>query len=230
MLSWILCIAGSYLVGSIPFGFLIARSKGIDIREVGSKNVGATNVGRVMGRSFGRVCLLLDISKGAVPVIVAGIINGLSSQQLKDMEPSQMWLWLAVAFASVLGHMYSPFLGFKGGKGVATGFGSLLAMWPLLTLPALVAMVVWYAVLKLTRYVSVASMLAAASLPVGYFFRILPPSATDQPISQTIDSVIHASAPLIVTVAMAILIAYKHRDNIARLRQGTEPKHGSPVE
>lgn len=230
MLTWALCIAGSYLLGSIPFGFLIGKAKGIDIREVGSKNIGATNVGRVIGRSFGITCAILDVCKGAVPVIVAGAMSGLSSQSVTEMEPMQIWLWLAVAFASVLGHMYSPFLGFKGGKGVATGFGSLLAMWPLLTLPALGAMVVWYGVLKLTRYMAVASMLAAASLPIGYFLRIIPPGATDQELSQTVDYVMHASAPLIVTTAMAILIAYQHRTNIARLRKGIEPKLGSPVE
>lgn len=230
MLNWGLCIAGSYLLGSIPFGFLIGKAKGIDIREVGSKNVGATNVGRVLGRSFGITCFFLDMGKGAIPVIVAGAMNGLLGQDVVAMETSQIWLWLAVAFASVLGHMCSPFLGFKGGKGVATGFGSMLAMWPLLTLPALGAMVVWYGVLKLTHYVSVASMLAATSLPIGYFIRILPPKAMDQPLSQTAQYIMHASAPLIVTVAMALLIAYKHRTNIARLRQGTEPKHGSSVE
>lgn len=230
MLNWGLCIAGSYLLGSIPFGFLIGKAKGIDIREVGSKNVGATNVGRVIGRKFGMTCLFLDMGKGVIPVVVAGAISGLSSQDVVAMEPSQIWLWLAVAFASVLGHMCSPFLGFKGGKGVATGFGSMLAMWPLLTLPALAAMIVWYCVLRMTRYVSVASMLAAASLPIAYFLRILPPKAMEQPLSQTADYVMHASAPLIVTAAMALLIAYKHRTNITRLRQGIEPKHGSPVE
>ena len=224
MIHWLWLIPSAYVVGSVPFGYLIGKAKGIDIRELGSKNVGATNVGRVLGRRLGFICFILDVSKGALPVIVAGVLNDLSTQPLTSISPSQMWLWLAVPSASVLGHMYSMFLGLRGGKGVATAFGGMLAMWPLLTFPALGVMVIWYGVLRLTRYVSVASMTASLSLPLAYLVRVLPPDAMDVELSQTLDRVWRASPPLLITTALALLIVFQHRSNIARLRRGEEPK------
>ena len=117
-----------------------------------------------------------------------------------------------------------PWLGFRGGKGVATGFGAMAAMWAVLTLPALAAMVVWYGVLRVTRYVSVASVLAVMSLPVGYLLSVLPREALEQPLSASIDQLMVASPPLIVTTGMAVLITYLHRGNLARIRRGEEPK------
>ncbi len=227
MIGWVLCIGGAYILGSIPFGYLLGRARGLDIRQHGSKNVGATNVGRVLGRRLGLICLVLDMAKGAVPVIVAGVINELITKEIDSISPQQMWLWLAVACAAVLGHMHSLFLGLRGGKGVATGFGAMLAMWPLLTFPALGAMVVWYGVLRLTRYVSVASMTASLSLPLAYLVRALPPDATDVELSQTVAQVLKTSPPLIITTVLALLIVFKHRTNIARLRRGEEPKSNS---
>ena len=224
MNHWLWLIPTAYVVGSIPFGYLIGWTKGIDIRQVGSKNVGATNVGRVLGRRLGLICFILDVAKGAVPVVVAGVLNELITQPITSISPSQMWLWLAVPSASVLGHMYSMFLGLRGGKGVATGFGGMLAMWPLLTFPALGVMVIWYGVLRLTRYVSVASMIASLSLPLAYLVRVLPPEAMDVEFAQTLERVWRASPPLIVTTVLALLIVYQHRSNIARLRRGEEPK------
>ncbi|MEE9129929.1 MAG: glycerol-3-phosphate 1-O-acyltransferase PlsY [Phycisphaerales bacterium] len=224
---WVLCIGGAYILGSIPFGYLLGRARGLDIRQHGSKNVGATNVGRVLGRRLGLMCFMLDTAKGAVPVVVAGVLNDLITQPITSITPSQMWLWLAVPCASVLGHMYSMFLGLRGGKGVATGFGGMLAMWPLLTFPALGVMVIWYGVLRLTRYVSVASMTASLSLPVAYLVRVLPPDAMDVELSQTLDRVWQTSPPLMVTTVLALLIVYQHRSNIARLRRGEEPKSNS---
>ncbi len=227
MIHWVWLIPSAYVAGSIPFGYLIGRARGLDIRQHGSKNVGATNVGRVLGRGLGLICFLLDVSKGAVPVIVAGVLNDLITQPITSIPPSQMWLWLAVACAAVLGHMHSLFLGLRGGKGVATGFGAMLAMWPLLTFPALGAMVVWYAMLRLTRYVSIASMTASLSLPLAYLVRALPPDATDIELSQTVAQVWQTSPPLIITTVLALLIIFKHRANIARLRRGEEPKSNS---
>jgi glycerol-3-phosphate acyltransferase PlsY len=227
MMGWVLCIGGAYILGSIPFGYLLGRARGIDIRQHGSKNVGATNVGRVLGRRLGLMCFMLDMAKGAVPVIAAGVINELITKKIDSISAQQMWLWLAVACAAVLGHMHSLFLGLRGGKGVATGFGAMLAMWPLLTFPALGAMVVWYGVLRLTRYVSVASMIASLSLPLAYLVRALPPDATDIEFSQTVARVLQTSPPLIVTTVLALLIVFKHRTNIARLRRGEEPKSNS---
>ena len=138
-----------------------------------------------------------------------------------------MWLWLAVAGAAVLGHMCSPWLRFGGGKGVATGFGAMLAMFPLLTFPALAALVVWYACLRLTRYVSLASIAGAASLPVWYLVWVIPRDAEQQPFQHTLQRLAHAWPPLVVTAALAALVLYKHRSNLARLRRGEEPKVGS---
>ncbi len=228
---WALAIVGAYLIGSIPFGVLIARSRGVNIRLHGSRNIGATNVARVLGRRLGMVTFGLDMAKGAVPVLVTGAVAGVLGARPANPNPgvhvlttAQLWLWLAVACAAVLGHMYSPFLGFRGGKGVATGFGALVAMWEVLTIPALVAIVVWYGTLRMTRYISVASMAAALSLPVCYVLSVLPRDALEQPASHSLNQIAAASPALIVTVAMAVLVLYTHRANIGRLRRGEEPK------
>ncbi|MCH8343519.1 MAG: glycerol-3-phosphate 1-O-acyltransferase PlsY [Planctomycetes bacterium] len=224
MIGWLTCIVGGYLVGSIPFGVIIGRAKGIDIREHGSKNIGATNVTRVLGRRLGILCFFLDVSKGALPVVIGGVVNNVINRPAAMLHQQEMWLWLAVACAAIFGHMYSPFLKWRGGKGVATGFGAMAAMWPLLTPAALGAMIVWYGTLRLTKYVSVASMLAAASMPVGYLLSVLPNDALEMPLAHSLDAVVHGSPPVLVTTAMALLVVYKHRSNIARLRRGLEPK------
>ncbi len=227
MTAWIICIIGAYLIGSIPFGVFIGRAKGIDIRQHGSKNIGATNVARVLGKRLGTLCFLLDVLKGAVPVIVAGIQNDVLGRQARELSTQQMWLWLAVAIATVLGHMFSIFLRFGGGKGVATGCGAMLAMWPLLTLPAIGALIVWYVALRLFKYVSLASILASISLPIGYLAAAIPRDATQHSLSHTIDQLLHASPPFVGTTIIALLVVYRHRSNIARLRRGEEPKSTS---
>lgn len=223
-LTWGACIGGAYLVGSIPFGVLIGRARGIDIRKHGSRNVGATNVGRVLGRRLGVACFVLDLLKGAVPVLAAGFAGGMIGREptAPGMGPVVIWLWLAVASAAVTGHMASVFLGFDGGKGVATGFGAMLAMWPLLTFPALGALVVWYAVLRLTRYVSLASMLAAVSMPLWYFAWSVPLAGPE-----IFPFLAPTAPPLIATTALACLVVWRHRANIGRLRRGEEPRAGS---
>ena len=118
MTLWIVCIAGAYLAGSIPFGVIIGRARGIDIREHGSKNIGATNVSRVLGARLGLLCFVLDVGKGAGPVIAAGALFDLLGKRPVDpdaatLTQSETWLWLAVAGATIVGHMYSPFLGFR---------------------------------------------------------------------------------------------------------------------
>ncbi len=230
-LTWALLIVGAYLLGSIPFGVIIGRVRGVNILAEGSMNPGASNVTRLLGKPLGIFCFFLDMAKGAIPVIVAGSMFDLLGDRPASPDPAvsvlsstELWLWLTVACAAVLGHMRSPFLAFRGGKGVATGFGAMVAMWEVLTIPALGAIVVWYAVLRLSRYVSVASILAAMSLPVGYLLSVLPRDALEQPLSVSIDQVIAASPPLAVTTAMAGLIVYLHRGNIARIRRGEEPK------
>ena len=217
--QWPICIIGAYLVGSIPFGVIIGRIRGVDVRDHGSKNIGATNVSRVLGKKYGVVCFLLDVSKGAGPTFVAGVMNGVINRNPSTLEPHEMWLWMAVAISAVLGHMFSIFLKFRGGKGVATGFGSLAAMWPLMTIPAFVAVVVWYFTLRMTKYVAVASMLAAVSLPLVYLLTSIPNDGRD--IARIL---LHASPPFFVTGVLAVLIVYQHRSNIARLQRGEEPK------
>lgn len=223
-LSWLLCILAAYLIGSIPFGVVIARSRGIDIRQHGSKNIGATNVGRVLGRRFGVLCFALDFLKGAAPVLAAGLINHVLGRGPHELAASQMWLWMAVAAATVFGHMFSIFLGFAGGKGVATGFGAIAGMYPLLTIPALAAIIVWYAVLRLSGYVSVASMLAAISLPVSYLLSVLLLMGNRAPARNFSDELLHASPPLVGTALIALMVVWKHRANIRRLVRGEEPK------
>jgi glycerol-3-phosphate acyltransferase PlsY len=224
-LTWLLCIAGAYLVGSIPFGLLIARAHGIDIRRHGSGNIGATNVKRVVGSKAGRVCFILDVGKGALPVLLAGVLNGLLNQpESTAMSATQLWWWLGVAVATVLGHMFSIYLTFTGGKGVATSFGALLAFWPMLTLPTVAALIVWYAAMKITRYVAVASMIAAIALPLGYCAWVFV--MREVPGRALLSS---ASPPLWVTCVLALAVIWKHRSNIGRLRRGEEPRIGEPL-
>ena len=162
---WIGFVALAYLAGSIPFGLLIGLSKGVDIRQHGSGNIGATNAGRTLGRRVGALCFLLDLSKGAAPVLVAGVV--MHTLGHRDLTQSQTAWWFAVAGAAIAGHMHPVWLRFKGGKGVATGFGSLVAMWPVVSIAAFVALAIWVLCVRLTRYVGVSSCAAAASLPIS---------------------------------------------------------------
>ncbi|MCA9297366.1 MAG: glycerol-3-phosphate acyltransferase, partial [Phycisphaerales bacterium] len=119
MLEWTPWIIGAFLAGSIPFGVLIGRFRGINIREQGSKNIGATNVGRVLGKPWGRLCFALDMLKGALPVMIAGLIMNTWGHDLAHLSAIALWGWTLTMVAPVLGHMFPPWLGFRGGKGVA---------------------------------------------------------------------------------------------------------------
>lgn len=227
-LTWIICVLAAYLIGSIPFGVIIGRAKGIDIRQHGSRNVGATNVGRVLGKKFGLVCFLLDALKGFASTFGAGLITGAAGTALVALSLESTAWWLGVAIAAVIGHMNSIFIGFKGGKGVATGFGALLGMWPVLTIPALLALAVWIIIVCITKYVSVASMLAAMSLPVWagmiavFSGAETIPSAADR---------LWAAWPVVAALAgLAALVVWKHRTNLIRLKLGTEPTIGRKKE
>jgi len=224
MTAWILLIALAYIIGSIPFGVIIARCMGVDIREHGSKNIGATNVGRVIGKPFGLLCFALDFGKGAVPVFTAGWVTGVLAEPLMNVDTSALWMWMLVAVASVLGHMYSIFLLFTGGKGVATGFGAMVSMYSVLTFPALAALAVWIIVARVTRYVSLASMLAVAALPIGCVVRVALAGTTEH--DSFIEKMMLAHPSIVVTLVLAVLVVFKHRTNIARLRAGTEGKIG----
>ncbi|HLO98550.1 MAG TPA: glycerol-3-phosphate 1-O-acyltransferase PlsY [Fimbriimonas sp.] len=191
----------AFLVGSIPFGLLIAKSKGINILEVGSGNIGATNVHRALGAKAGTLVFALDILKGFLPGYMVFLLKLPDAYGL--VPQTQAFIIGAV---SMMGHMFSPWLKFKGGKGVATGFGALLASTPFtgLVLFAIVALTV-----LITRYVSLGSILAAlAAIPVSQLvFRDTP---------QLI--------PFLA--ALTVFVVYKHKANIKRLMDGTESKFG----
>src|ERR1700722_19266648 len=139
----------AYLVGSIPFGLIVGLANGVEVRKAGSGNIGATNVGRLLGKKFFWIVFSLDLLKGMLPSLAAGWLVHFSV-----VDRSTVLLWLLVAFAAIVGPMFSLFLKFKGGKGVATSAGVLLGIWPFLTLPLIGAVLVFLAVLYATRYVS----------------------------------------------------------------------------
>lgn len=193
----------AYLLGSIPFGYLLVRAfRGSDIRQSGSGNIGATNVAR-SSPVLGVLTLLLDAAKGFVAVSIAA---GLAARSLPaDSSPIYSAMALA-AFAAVLGHMFSMWLKFRGGKGVATGVGAFVAIVPK---AVLVAICVFAALVALFRYVSLASIVAAAALPACIYFLYVHPGAP-------MESVLGAA------MAASLLIIARHHQNISRLLAGTE--------
>lgn len=197
-----------YLLGALPFGYLVARAKGVNIFEVGSKNPGATNVRRVLGHGAGNLVLALDIAKGAVATYAPYAWRLLAGREAAQFGPREFgYFALAGLIGAILGHSYSCFTGFRGGKGVATGAGGFFVLFPVGALVALGAFVVTAA---LTRYISLASMVAAVSLPLSAHY-------------------LHESTFLTgVTVLIAVFIVWRHRSNLARLRAGTENKLGQP--
>ena len=202
----------AYLLGSIPFGLIVGKSKGVDPRKAGSGNIGATNVGRLLGKKFFALVFTLDLLKGLLPMLAAAIVL-----RYENPDRQTYLLWLAVGAAAILGHMFSVFLGFKGGKGVATSTGVLLGLWPYYTIPGLVGAAVWLAAFKVWRYVSLASILGSVAFPVAYVCIGLALRW----------DILGKQLPLLVfAVVMAALITYKHRSNIARLRAGTELRAG----
>ena len=148
----------SYLIGAIPWGYLIGRGHGVDIRTLGSKNIGATNVTRVIGKWNGRLCFVLDFLKGFIPVFVVTIL--ISKNVIDD---KYQILQILAAISAVFGHMFPVYLWFRGGKGVSTAAGAILALAPY---SFVIAGIVWVVVYLLSRYVSLASISAAAVLPI----------------------------------------------------------------
>ncbi|MGE5608142.1 MAG: glycerol-3-phosphate 1-O-acyltransferase PlsY [Bacillota bacterium] len=203
-----LLIPVAYLLGSIPFGLIVGLAKGVDPRKAGSGNIGATNVGRLLGGRYFALVFTLDLLKSLVPMLgAAWILRGGNYDRLTYV------LWLLVGFAAIVGHMFPIYLGFKGGKGVATAAGVVLGLFPYYTLPAIGSIVLWLIVFAIWRYVSLASMLAAISLPV--FFLSVALACRWDPMGQRL--------PLLVfLIVVAGLVVFRHRSNIARLRAGTE--------
>jgi glycerol-3-phosphate acyltransferase PlsY len=219
--SWLMTfglVLAGYLAGAVPFGLLAGRLRGVDLRSHGSGNIGATNAGRVLGRPVGMVVFGLDLLKGLLPVAVAGAVLHRSAD-LGDGSATLYLLWVLVAAACVLGHMFPVYLGFKGGKGVATSLGVLLGIYPYFLIPALAMLVLWIAVTLITRYVSAGSVIASGAFPitfavVAFARRESWPGGALWPL--------HAFGAI-----MALLVIYRHRSNIRRLVQGTEAKIGA---
>lgn len=212
-MGYILVAVAAYFLGSIPTGFLVAKAKGVDIRTVGSKNMGATNVFRVLGKGPGIFVLFMDALKGFAAVALT--IN--FYPDFNDLFPKffpvegmvyssvMMNFGIVAGIFAVLGHNYTCWLWFKGGKGIATTGGVYLALAPV---AVGIALAVWIILVALTRYVSVASIGAAAALPAAVWF--------------TTDNL----ALKIVTLILGLLAIVKHKENIKRLRAGTERKFG----
>ena len=224
-MHWLVAALVAFACGSIPFGPIVARLRGIDLRTVGSGNIGATNVGRALGWKWGVLVYVLDAIKGAAPVLAAGALAGILGKPADEVAPADMWWWLLMPIASVLGHMFSPFVGFKGGKGVATGSGAMLAVWPTLTGPLLVAIALWAVLLAATRYMSVASMAAAISIPLTVAAAAAIRTGDGTPDGEL--PLRHALPAIIVTGGVALLVVWKHRPNIERLLAGKENRLGT---
>ena len=197
-------LIGSYLLGSIPFGYLAGRLEGIDIRQAGSGNVGATNVVRVLGKGYGYPVFALDVLKGFAAVKIAMLMAPGGPPEWNSPE----MFGILAAVSSVLGHLYPPWLKFRGGKGVATSAGALLALTPVATL---IGAAIWIIVFWLTRYVSLASITAAIVLPIV----ILLVSSRDQNKGKLL---VYASA------CVAVVVIWRHRSNVSRLMRGAEPR------
>jgi glycerol-3-phosphate acyltransferase PlsY len=204
MLTFAIVVIASYLLGSIPFGYLAGRMAGIDIRNCGSGNVGATNVIRTLGKGYGYPVFALDFLKGLGAVKMSILI---ATRMQSEWNPPEMF-GIVAAISSVLGHSFPVWLGFKGGKGVATSAGALFGLAPV---AALVGVAIWIVTFWLTRYVSVASIAAAAALP----FVILITTW----LSRTTGKLLFYSS-----VCLAVVVIWRHRSNLSRLMRGTEPR------
>ena len=209
--SYILTALAAYLLGSIPTGYLVARSRGVDIRTVGSGNIGATNVLRILGKPAGIFVLLMDALKGFVACRFFGVfIYRLLAGPVVEDSSMEEFLKITGGIFAILGHNYTCFLKFKGGKGIATSSGVALALLPV----ALgISLTLWVVVLVLTRYVSVASIAAAAVLPFAAWW---PGDNTRTMIA--------------VAAVIGALAIYKHRTNMQRLMNGTENRVGKKKE
>jgi len=199
--AFLLVALGAYLLGSFPTGYLVGRAKGLDIRAHGSGNIGATNAFRLLGKPAGILVLLTDACKGALAVL---LLPALAALWWPEADP--VTLRLIAALGAVLGHNYTCWLRFKGGKGIATSAGVLAALVPY---AFLITLAVFLTILAASRYVSLASILAAAALPAATWITLAP-------------------LPVLgLTSLLSVLAIWKHRPNIRRLLAGTEHRLGS---
>lgn len=203
----------AYLLGSIPFGLIVSKSQGVDIRQHGSGNIGATNVWRVLGKKWGLMTFIADMAKGWIAVLVGQLIAANwevhiplphGHEQIQKLQPD--FAGIAAALGCILGHSFPIWLRFKGGKGVATSLGVIMGMMPV---AALIDFTLWGIVFKVSGYVSLASIMAALALPVLVIALLL----TGQ---------LHGWGHFFFAVAAGMLVIWRHRENIKRLAAGTE--------
>ena len=194
----------SYLIGSVPAGYLAGRVAGIDIRKFGSGNIGATNVLRVLGKRYGYPVFLFDFAKGTAAVEISILIFN----STHHAEVSRELCAILAGVSSVIGHSYPVWLRFKGGKGVATSFGVVFGLIPL---AALIAVMVWLITFGTTRYVSVASMTAALALPITVLVMLYV-------------KLLSGLTLLLFSICLAAIVIWRHRSNLSRLMSGTEPR------
>jgi len=207
--NFVILIVGAYLLGSIPFGLLIAAAHGKDLRSIGSGNIGATNLARALGKKWAYFCFALDVTKGLAPMLAAaGFIDSAPTT-------AKLFLWLAVGLAAVLGHIFPIYIGFKGGKGVATSFGVALGLWPYYTVCAAAALLIWAVVVLLWRYISLASIAASITFPITLILAIILIPAWHFADLWPI---------LITAIVIPLMVIVRHRENIKRLITGTESK------
>lgn len=229
MTIWLLPII-AFLLGSIPFGLLIAKSRGINIREHGSGNIGATNVLRIVGKKFGIACFTLDFLKGLIPALLAYNLYKFSGADetmtigflrehafdLGDNQFKAQALKVFTGLCAILGHNYSPWVNFKGGKGIATSVGVLIAFMPIGSLILILIFILTY---KISRYISLASIIASASLPFVVLYGSwkhgkFADGTWDKPL-------------LIFAIFIATMAIWKHRSNIKNILAGKEYKFTS---
>lgn len=191
----LLMAALAFLSGAVPYGLLLSRARGVDLRQVGSGNIGATNAARALGKKLGLVVLLLDILKGLIPTLVARAV-------LPATNEGQLWVAITM-LAAVVGHVFTPFLGFRGGKGVATGLGVMLAASPLAALAGAGLYAGLYAAFRISSLGSLSGTLLA---PVAMFML-----GTPRP-------------QCLASLVVALIIIAKHHSNIRRLIRGEEGK------
>ncbi len=207
MLPRIIFVAAAYLLGSIPFGYLLIKyvfTSGEDVRQIGSGGIGATNVTRRAGRTAGLITYFFDVAKGVAAVMLMKLVAG------------DDYFWIgAAAVAAIVGHIFPVFLGFRGGKGVATGVGVYLALAPYSVLTTLV---LWALIVYFSRYVSLGSIIATAAVPLWtlLYYGLLQSNP-------------HLKALVIIGIVGCALIVAKHHENINRLIHGTENKIGARV-
>ena len=208
-MRFVILTIGAYLLGSIPFGLIIAKAHGKDLRSIGSGNIGATNLSRALGKKWAYFCFILDVAKGLSPTLVA--------TKLVSSPPdiAELFLWFGVGCAAVLGHIFPIYIKFKGGKGVATSFGVALGLWPYYTICALFTAVVWIIIVLIWRYISLASIAASIAFPIALIsvIAIIPNwgLANLWPL-------------FIAAIAIPIMVIARHRENIKRIIAGTEDK------